>query len=84
MKNKDSISFLEAAYRDIFPQDSELRDQATAHLEQLTMPHWALGRLRDLAVDLAGMTRSLDPPVARKTVVIMVGDHGVTADIKTA
>ncbi len=80
MKNKDSISFLEAAYRDIFPQDSLLRDQATAHLEQLTMPHWALGRLMDLAVDLAGMTRSVDPPVARKTVVIMVGDHGVTAE----
>ncbi len=80
MKNKDSISFLEAAYRDIFPQDSWSRDQATAHLEQLTMPHWALGRLMDLAVDLAGMTRSVDPPVARKTVVIMVGDHGVTAE----
>jgi len=80
MKNRDSISFLEAAYRDIFPQDSLLRDQATAHLEQLTMPHWALGRLMDLAVDLAGMTRSVDPPVARKTVVVMVGDHGVTAE----
>ncbi len=44
------------------------------------MPHWALGRLMDLAVDLAGMTRSLAPPVARKTIVTMAGDHGVAAE----
>jgi len=73
-------SFLEATYRMIFPQDSVSRELATAHLEQLTMPHWALGDLMDLAVDLAGMTKSIDPPVARKTVVVMVGDHGVTAE----
>jgi nicotinate-nucleotide--dimethylbenzimidazole phosphoribosyltransferase len=76
----DHVNFLEAAFRRIFPQDSEFRDKAKARLEQLTMPHWALGRLMDLAVDLAGMTRSLHPPVARKRVVIMVGDHGVTAE----
>ena len=44
------------------------------------MPHWALGRLMDLAVDLAGMTRSLRPPTARKTIVTMAGDHGVAAE----
>jgi nicotinate-nucleotide--dimethylbenzimidazole phosphoribosyltransferase len=44
------------------------------------MPHWALGDLMDMAVDLAGMTRSLNPPVKRKKVVVMAGDHGVTAE----
>ena len=44
------------------------------------MPHWALGRLMDLAVDLAGMTRSLRPAGARKTIVTMAGDHGVAAE----
>ncbi len=44
------------------------------------MPHWALGRLMDLAEDLAGMTRSMNPPVARKTIVTMAGDHGVVAE----
>ncbi|MCI5130899.1 MAG: nicotinate-nucleotide--dimethylbenzimidazole phosphoribosyltransferase, partial [Candidatus Electrothrix sp. EH2] len=76
----DNIDFLEATFRKIFPQDSEYRDKATARLEQLTMPHWALGDLMDLAVDLAGMTRSMHPPVQRKRVVVMVGDHGVTAE----
>ena len=48
-------------------------------MDQLTMPHWALGRLMDLAMDLAGMTRSVQPPVARKAIVVMAADHGVVA-----
>jgi nicotinate-nucleotide--dimethylbenzimidazole phosphoribosyltransferase len=34
----------------------------------------------DLAVDLAGITRSMRPPVARKTIITMAGDHGVAAE----
>ena len=49
--------------------------------EQLTMPHWALGRLMDLAEELAGMTGSIKPPVGRKTVVTMAGDHGIAARV---
>jgi nicotinate-nucleotide--dimethylbenzimidazole phosphoribosyltransferase len=60
--------------------DQEIRAQATARLEQLTMPHWALGRLMDLAVDLAGITRSMNPPLERRTVVTMAGDHGIVAE----
>ena len=74
------VSFLDATFRKIFPQDLECRQRAEARLGQLTMPHWALGDLMDLAVDLAGMTRSQQPPVTRKKVVVMVGDHGVTAE----
>jgi len=77
---KESVDYLEATFRKIFPQDNESRDLATARLENLTMPHWALGDLMNLAVDLAGMTRSLKPPVKRKKIVVMVGDHGVTAE----
>jgi len=60
--------------------DAGKRAQARKRLEQLTMPHWALGRLMDLALDLAGMTRSLNPPIKRKTIVTMAGDHGVVAE----
>ena len=44
------------------------------------MPHWALGRLMDLAEDLAGMTRSVHPQVDRRTIVTMAGDHGVVSE----
>ena len=60
--------------------DADARALAHARLERLTMPHWALGRLMDLAEELAGMTGSLRPAVQRKTIVTMAGDHGVTAE----
>lgn len=60
------------------PED--IRRQARERLGQLTMPHWALGRLMDLAEDLAAMTGTLKPPVARKAVVVMAADHGVARE----
>lgn len=80
MSNGQPVSFLDATYRRIYPQDFDFRRQAEERLNQLTMPHWALGDLMDLAIDLAGMTRSMHPPVTRKCVVVMAGDHGVTAE----
>lgn len=64
----------------IVPQDQTFRGYAKNRLDQLTMPYWALGRLMDLAVDLAGITRSMTPPTQRKAVVVMAGDHGVVAE----
>ena len=66
--------------RRIEPQSAEWRAAAERHIHTLTMPRWALGRLLDLAVDLAGMTRRLDVPTARKRVILMAGDHGVVAE----
>jgi nicotinate-nucleotide--dimethylbenzimidazole phosphoribosyltransferase len=73
------MSLLETTIRAILRQDEAWRARAKHRLDQLTMPHWALGRLMDLAVDLAGMTRSVRPPVARKAIVVMAADHGVVA-----
>jgi nicotinate-nucleotide--dimethylbenzimidazole phosphoribosyltransferase len=74
------VSLLESTIRSILPADEAARATAKARLDQLAMPHWALGRLMDLAVDLAGMTRSVTPPVARKAIVVMAADHGVVAE----
>ena len=74
------MSLLEQTIQSISPQDPTARAEATARLDQLIMPHWALGRLMDLAVELAGMTASVAPPVPRKTIVTMASDHGVVAE----
>jgi len=74
------MSLLKDTVGAIVAQDPKSRAAARARLEQLTMPHWALGLLMDLAEDLAGMTRSLHPPVKRRAVVIMAGDHGVAVE----
>lgn len=74
------MSLLQETIDSIVPQDQDWRARARVRLEQLTMPYWALGRLMDLAEDLAGITRSVKPDVQRKTIVTMAGDHGVTVE----
>ncbi len=74
------MQLIKKTKQNIEPQDQAWRDKATARLEQLTMPHWALGRLMGLAQDLAGMTRSIKPDLTCKTIVTMAGDHGVTTE----
>lgn len=68
---------LHAVLDRIEPADETWRATARARLEQLVMPTWALGETMDLALDLAGITRSMTPPLARKAVYVFAGDHGV-------
>jgi len=54
---------------------------ATAgHLDRLTKPAGSLGRLEDLAVQLAGIAGVAPPPIpAPAAVAVFAGDHGVVA-----
>lgn len=74
------MNLLRRTISEIGPQSDHHRRAARKRLEQLTMPFWALGRLMDLAIDLAGMTASLRPPFERRMMVIMAADHGVVAE----
>jgi nicotinate-nucleotide--dimethylbenzimidazole phosphoribosyltransferase len=74
------MSTIEQTLSKIFPQDSVVREAAKNRLDQLAMPHWALGDLMDLAIELAGMTKTITPSIKRKAIVTMAGDHGVTAE----
>ena len=73
------MTALSECLKEIVPQDDSWRDRAMDHIHDLTMPRWALGRILEIAVDLAGMTRTLDLQTKRKTVVLFAGDHGVVA-----
>jgi nicotinate-nucleotide--dimethylbenzimidazole phosphoribosyltransferase len=74
------MSLLQETINRIVPPDEGFRNKAKERLDQLTMPHWALGRLMDLAMDLAAITRSMKPPVDKRVVVVMAGDHGVVSE----
>lgn len=74
------MTLLDTTIAAITGQDQTWRAQAKERLDQLALPHWSLGRLMDVAMDLAGMTRSMKPPVARRAVVTMAGDHGVAVE----
>lgn len=74
------MSLLERTVANIYPQDSQSRELAKSRLDELAMPHWALGDLMDLAVDLAGMSRSIQPQILKKAIITMAADHGVVAE----
>ena len=74
------MSLLERTIEKIFPQDSASREAAKNRLDNLALPHWALGDLMDLAIDLAGMTGTIRPVVKHKAIITMAGDHGVVVE----
>ncbi|MCB0185025.1 MAG: nicotinate-nucleotide--dimethylbenzimidazole phosphoribosyltransferase, partial [Caldilineaceae bacterium] len=64
----------------ITPLDQAAMDAAAARQGRLTKPTGALGRLEALSIQLAGITRQARPRLTDKVVVVMAGDHGVTAE----
>ena len=60
------------------PLDTAAMELASARQQQLTKPAGSLGRLEDIAVQIAGITGHPVPRIERKAVIIMAGDHGVT------
>ena len=53
---------------------------ARARQLQLTKPPGSLGRLEQLAVQLAGITGDPLPDVSQRAVIVMAADHGVTEE----
>ena len=74
------MGVLERTLMEIYPQDSASREAAEERLNNLAMPHWALGDVMDLAAQLAGIQATTKPTTLRKAIVTMAGDHGVVAE----
>ncbi|MEY9183663.1 nicotinate-nucleotide--dimethylbenzimidazole phosphoribosyltransferase [Bradyrhizobium sp. USDA 326] len=55
------------------------REAAIARQAQLTKPTGALGRLEQLAVELAGLQATEQPRASRVPIIIFAGDHGIVA-----
>src|SRR5438309_6192117 len=60
--------------------DTVAMEQAHSRQQQLTKPAGSLGRLEDIAIQMAGITGQPLPNVKQKAVIIMAGDHGVTRE----
>lgn len=61
------------------PDESAMR-AAGQRLDRLTKPPGSLGRLEEIARQLAGITGELRPDLSGKAVIVMAGDHGVCAE----
>lgn len=64
----------------ITPLDQAAMEAARKRQQELTKPAGSLGRLEEIAIQLAGITGHPKPEVRRKAVIVMAGDHGVAAE----
>ena len=80
MADERRIMSLESTIQKIGPLDSAAMKAAEERQSQLTKPAGSLGRLEALSVQLAGITGEARPKFENKSIVVMAGDHGVTAE----
>ena len=73
------MSRLQATIDRIGPLDEAASAAAAEHLDRLTKPPGSLGRLEELAIQLAGITGAPAPTFDRRAIVVAAADHGVTA-----
>ena len=62
------------------PLDQDAMEQARTRQQQLTKPPGSMGRLEEIAIQMAGITHQALPMIQRKADIIMAADHGVTAE----
>ncbi|MCY9657964.1 nicotinate-nucleotide--dimethylbenzimidazole phosphoribosyltransferase [Paenibacillus chondroitinus] len=71
------MSNLQTMIDAIEPIHEDVVKQANDHLNQLTKPQGSLGKLEDIARQVAGITGEVKPLFDKKAVIVMAGDHGV-------
>lgn len=54
--------------------------EAQARLDSLTKPQGSLGRLEELAKQVASITGKLNPDLSKKIIIVMAADHGVVKE----
>src|ERR1051325_4158225 len=71
---------LQETIAQIEPPDENAGARMRDRLDHLTKPAGSLGRLEDLAVQLAAIRRTPRPSVDRKVIVVAAADHGVVEE----
>lgn len=64
----------------ISARNNEVAEQTRQHVNQLTKPLGSLGRLEELAVELAAITGESFPVVTPPGVIVFAADHGIAAE----
>jgi nicotinate-nucleotide--dimethylbenzimidazole phosphoribosyltransferase len=73
-------SRLEACRQAIGPLNDRAMAVAAARWDTLTKPRGSLGRLEEIACQIAGITGQARPQLTERLVFVLAGDHGVTAE----
>lgn len=76
----NASALVKAAVAAVGLPDQKAQEDARVRLDSLTKPKGSLGRLESLSVQLSGITGQVQPQVTPACIVLMAGDHGVTAE----
>jgi nicotinate-nucleotide--dimethylbenzimidazole phosphoribosyltransferase len=71
---------LEDVIKGIQPLDYEIGQQVSSYIDTLTKPQGSLGRIEEIAIDLAKMTSTSFPVVSPPGVVVFAADHGIAVE----
>jgi nicotinate-nucleotide--dimethylbenzimidazole phosphoribosyltransferase len=71
---------IDARIAGILPLDEASMEAARQRLDRLTKPPGSLGKLEEIAVQLAGIASETILDLGSKAVIVMAGDHGVCAE----
>jgi nicotinate-nucleotide--dimethylbenzimidazole phosphoribosyltransferase len=74
------VYIIEETIERIKPINEELLQQAQGRLDKKTKPLGSLGRLEEFAKRVVAISGSQEPDLARKTIFVFAGDHGVTEE----
>jgi len=74
------MEVLERTISRIGPLSDEAMAAARARQDQLTKPQGSLGRLEELSIQLAGITRNPRPVIHHKAIIVLAGDHEVAGE----
>ncbi len=74
------MTLLEETLSEITDLNQEKMQEIRERLDTLTKPPGSLGKLEDLATQLAGIQGELYPQVAEKSHILLAGDHGVVEE----
>ncbi len=74
------MKLLKETLNEIRKPDSTLSKGIQRRLDNLTKPKGSLGRLEEIAVQIAEITGKENPPIKNKVIFTMAGDHGVTEE----
>lgn len=66
--------------KDIQPSNKQVGESVRSYIDTLTKPPGSLGRLEEIAIDLAAMTEERFPVVTPPGVIVFAADHGVVKE----
>ena len=64
----------------IEPASSEFRNAAQTRIDSLAKPLGSLGRLEDIAVQIAAISATMTPAPRKKCTIVMSADHGIVEE----